>query len=76
MVDEAVGDAGLVGDVGDARAVESLAGEDPDRGVEDRASLVDGLGACHQGGPIGLGGSAAVAGARKSPGGGLESGQR
>ena len=41
MVDEPVGDAGLAGDVGNARIVEALAGEDADRGVEDRAALVD-----------------------------------
>ena len=42
---QAVGDAGLVGDVGDARRVEALAGEDADRRVEDLAALVDGGGA-------------------------------
>ena len=41
VVDEPVGDAGLVGDVGDAGRVEALAGEDADRGVEDLAALVD-----------------------------------
>ena len=41
VVDEAVGDAGLVGDVGDAGRVEALAGEDADRRVEDVAALVD-----------------------------------
>ena len=40
VVDEPVGDAGLVGDVGDAGRVEALAGEDADRGVEDLAALV------------------------------------
>ncbi len=44
VVDEAVGDAGLVGDVGDAGRVEALAGEDADRRVEDLAALVDGGG--------------------------------
>ena len=42
VVDEPVGDPGLVGDVGDAGRVEALAGEDADRGVEDLAALVDG----------------------------------
>ena len=42
VVDEAVGDPRLVGDVGDAGRVVALAGEDADRGVEDRAALVDG----------------------------------
>ena len=41
VVDEPVGDAGLVGDVGDAGRVEALAGEDADGGVEDLAALVD-----------------------------------
>ncbi len=41
VVDEAVGDPGLVGDVGDAGRVEALAGEDADRRVEDLAALVD-----------------------------------
>ena len=41
VVDEAVGDARLVGDVGDAGRVEALAGEDADRRVEDLAALVD-----------------------------------
>ena len=41
VVDEPVGDAGLVGDVGDAGRVEALAGEDADRRVEDLAALVD-----------------------------------
>ena len=41
VVDEAVGDAGLVGDVGDAGRVEALAGEDADRRVEDLAAFVD-----------------------------------
>ena len=42
VVDEPVGDPGLVGDVGDAGRVEALAGEDADRRVEDLAALVDG----------------------------------
>ncbi len=50
VVDEAVGDAGLVGDVGDAAVVEALAGEDGDRRVEDQAALVDGAGARGRGG--------------------------
>ena len=41
VIDEPVGDAGLVGDVGDPGRVEALAGEDADRGVEDLAALVD-----------------------------------
>ena len=41
VVDEAVGDPRLVGDVGDAGRVEALAGEDADRRVEDLAALVD-----------------------------------
>ena len=41
VVDEAVGDPGLVGDVGDAGRVEALAGEDADRRVEDVAAFVD-----------------------------------
>ena len=47
MVDEAVGDVGLAGDVRDPAGVEPLAGEDADRGVEDLAPAVDrrGLGA-------------------------------
>ena len=45
VVDEAVGDARLVGDVGDAGRVEALAGEDGDRGVEDLPAFVDGAGA-------------------------------
>ena len=43
MVDEAIGDAGLVGDVRDAAGVEALPGEDADRGVEDQAALLGGL---------------------------------
>ena len=42
VVDEPVGDARLVGDVGDPGRVEALAGEDADRRVEDLAALVDG----------------------------------
>ena len=45
VVDEAVGDARLVGDVGDAGGVEALAGEDGDGGVEDLPAFVDGAGA-------------------------------
>ena len=41
VVDEAVGDARLVGDVGDAARVEPLAREHPHRRVEDQAALVD-----------------------------------
>ena len=40
VVDEAVGDAGLVGDVRDAAGVEALAREDVDRRVQDLAPLV------------------------------------
>ena len=40
VVDEPVGDAGLVGDVRDAAGVEALAGEHAHRGVEDQAALV------------------------------------
>ena len=50
VVDEAVGDPRLVGDVGDPGRVKALAGEDPDRGVEDLAALVDG----HRGSRPGL----------------------
>ena len=42
VVDEPVGDARLVGDVGDAARVEALAGEDADRRVEDLAALLGG----------------------------------
>ena len=46
VVDEPVGHAGLVGDVGHAAVVEALAREHPDRRVEDHAALVGrGLGA-------------------------------
>src|SRR6201999_2769508 len=45
VVDEAVGDPRLVGDVGDAGGVETLAGENGDRGVEDLPAFVDGAGA-------------------------------
>ena len=48
VVDEAVGDPGLVGDVGDAGRVEALAGEDADRGVEDQAAFVGGRCLRHQ----------------------------
>ena len=41
VVDEAVGDARLVGDVGHAARVEALAREHPHRRVEDQAALVD-----------------------------------
>ena len=41
VVDEAVGDARLVGDVRDAASVEALAGEDADRGLEDLAAAID-----------------------------------
>ena len=41
VVDEPVGDPGLVGDVGDARLVEALAGEDADGGVEDHPAFVE-----------------------------------
>ncbi len=43
MVDEAVGDPRLVGDVGDAGGVEALAGEYRDGGVEDLPAFVDGI---------------------------------
>ena len=42
VIDEPVGDTGLVGDVGDAGGVKALAREHPHRGVEDLAALVDG----------------------------------
>ena len=42
VVDEAVGDARLVGDVRHAAAVEALPGEHADGGVEDQAALVGG----------------------------------
>jgi hypothetical protein len=42
VVYEPVGDARLVGDVGDAAGVEALAGEHAHGGVEDQAPLVDG----------------------------------
>ena len=42
VVDEAIGDAGLVGDVGDAAGVKALAREHAHGRVEDRAALVGG----------------------------------
>ena len=42
VVDEAVGDPCLVGDIGDAARVEALPGEHPDCGVEDLAASVHG----------------------------------
>jgi hypothetical protein len=45
VVDEPVGDAGLVGDVGHAAGVEALACEHPHRRVEDDTALVDRAGA-------------------------------
>ena len=78
VVDEAVGDAGLVGDVGDAAGVEALAGEDAHRRVEDQAPLVrrpigGGLGARGRHAPRGAHGltsacaaSSSCAGARSS----------
>ena len=47
VVDEAVGDAGLVGDVGHPAGVEALPGEHPHGGVEDHPALVDGRGRHH-----------------------------
>jgi hypothetical protein len=44
VVDEAVGHLRLVGHVGDPAAVEALAGEDADGGVEDDAALVHAVG--------------------------------
>ncbi len=44
VVDEAVGDAGLVGDVRDAAGVEALAREHAHGRVEDQPALVDGGG--------------------------------
>ena len=44
VVDEAVGDARLVGDVRHAAGVEALAREDAHGGVEDQPALVDGAG--------------------------------
>ena len=41
VVHEAVGDTGLVGDVRHAAGVKALAGEHPDRGLEDDPALVD-----------------------------------
>ena len=68
MVDEAVGDPGLAGDVGDAGAVETLAGEHPDRRVEDRAALVGTVAPlAHHGTPEGLVGSAISAPAEPPP---------
>ena len=40
VVDQPVGDAGLVGDVRHPAGVEALAGEHPHRGVEDHPALV------------------------------------
>jgi hypothetical protein len=40
VVEEAVRDAGLLGDVADARGVVALAGEDPDGRVEQEPSLL------------------------------------
>ena len=51
VIDEAVGHAGLVGDVGHAAGVEPLPGEHAHRGVEDDPALVDGrLGRGHYAG--------------------------
>ena len=58
VVDEPIGDAGLGRDVGDPRGVEALAGEDRDRGVEDRAPLVGSRALAHQGAPFAIAGSA------------------
>ena len=40
VVEETVRDAGVLGDVADARAVVAVLGEDADRGVEDELALV------------------------------------
>ena len=40
MVEQAVRDAGLLGDVADARGVVAVAGEDADGGVDDEAPLL------------------------------------
>ena len=40
MVEQAVRDARLLGDVADARGVVAVAGEDADGGVEDQAALL------------------------------------
>ena len=40
MVEQAVRDARLLGDVADARGVEAVAREDAHRGVEDPATLL------------------------------------
>ena len=44
MVEQAVRDPGLLGDVADARGVEAVSGEDANRGVEDPATLLLGAG--------------------------------
>ena len=62
MVDEPVGDARLSRHVRDARGVKALAGENRDRGVEDRAALVGGGSLAHQGAPFVIAGSAVEAG--------------
>ena len=41
MVEQAVRDAGLLRDVADARGVEAAPSEDPNRGVEQDATLVE-----------------------------------
>src|SRR2546421_11339079 len=51
VVDEAVGDTGLLRDVADARVVVALAREDAHGGVEDQPSLVL-RGACHSRGSL------------------------
>ena len=61
VVDEPVGDARLGRDVRDAGRVKALAGEDRDRGVEDRAALVGGGSLAHQGAPFAIAGSAVEA---------------
>ena len=50
VVDEPVGDAGLVGDVADPARVEALPGEHAHGGVEDEPALLGrgGLGGGHQ----------------------------
>ena len=44
VVEQAVRDPGLLGDVADARGVEAVSGEDANRGVEDPATLLLGPG--------------------------------
>ena len=81
VVDEPVGDAGLVGDVRDAAGVEALAREDADGRVEDQPALVDRRGLHARtpsaaGGTRPAGGWRATAASRGSPRAGRSRGRR